>query len=132
MERIAKSVEIVYTSTEESWIDDNEIMIHKSLENAVHDEEAAWENINTAKEMLAGRQLPTLSDVRKAKFVTSEARDIYSSKSCDDNVSCIAMVISNPVSSFIGNFFMKFNKPNYPMRLFTNEDAAYAWLLKHK
>jgi hypothetical protein len=42
----------------------------------------------------------------------------------------LALVVGSPVSRTLGNVFVALAKPPYPTRLFTDEDAAVAWLLE--
>jgi hypothetical protein len=38
------------------------------------------------------------------------------------------MLIDSPLGVVIGNFFLKVNRPPYPLRLFRNEREAEQWL----
>ena len=40
----------------------------------------------------------------------------------------VALVIDSPLSRVLGNFFLGFNRPETPARLFTSVDEARAWL----
>lgn len=41
---------------------------------------------------------------------------------------CLAVVINSSLSRIIANLFMKFSKPPFPVKLFTDEDKAIEWL----
>jgi hypothetical protein len=67
-------------------------------------------------------------DLRGARqAATREAREAYAAEG-HQYVSAAAVLIDNPVSRVIGNFFIGLNRPRLPMRLFVSEAEALAWL----
>ena len=71
---------------------------------------------------------PILVDIRNVKTVSKESRSIYSSEDTGECLSAAALLIGNPVSKIIGNFYLGINKTILPVRLFTNAKEAFAWL----
>ena len=47
-------------------------------------------------------------------------------------LTAAALIIANPVSRIIGNFFMGLNKTAFPFQLFTNQEEALKWLKSFK
>ena len=43
-------------------------------------------------------------------------------------VLAMAILVSSPVSRAVANFFISLARPRFPTRLFTDDDAALAWL----
>jgi len=43
-------------------------------------------------------------------------------------ISAAALIVSNPVSRIMGNFYMGINKTKMPIRMFTRVDEAKKWL----
>jgi hypothetical protein len=93
-----------------------------------HDLEDARENVGAASEMAGGRRMPLLLDMRQARNVSREARAHYSGDENAPNILALAMLIDSPLGVVIGNFFLKVNRPPYPLRLFRNEREAEQWL----
>lgn len=122
----------ILTTTEVSWIDENEIMIHKSLHNAVHRIQEARENIAAATQLLKGRCLPTLKDLNRCKKVSSEARQLYASEINTRNLRILAVVAGNPVARVVGTFFTRLDSAPYKVRLFVKHEEAYQWLLENR
>ena len=60
--------------------------------------------------------------------ITSEARKYGSSKEAYDGAIAKSIVTKSLSSSLIGNFFIRFNKPPAPTRLFACEKEAIKWL----
>lgn len=75
-----------------------------------------------------GEKRPYLSDVRKVKKTSREARIIFASEVSAEACKAVALIIGSRISKIIGNVFMTFNKPLYPTKLFTDEEQAKRWL----
>lgn len=76
----------------------------------------------------AGKKQPAFVDARGVRSTTREARELAV---CDEVVaitSRMAVLVDNPVSRVLGNFFMVVTSPRYPTKLFSDEAAARAWL----
>lgn len=76
-----------------------------------------------------GDKFPLLIDARGIKSMSREARNQFSTRGRETQVTSFAIIIDSPLSRVIGNFFMGINKPAVPTRLFENEKAAIKWLL---
>ncbi|MCP4446068.1 MAG: hypothetical protein GY811_12085 [Myxococcales bacterium] len=80
---------------------------------------------------LSGVRAPTLVHIESVKEVTRDARVFFSES--EENraaASRVALIIESPLGRILGNFFMGFNKTSLPLQLFTDSDAAVAWLLR--
>jgi len=71
---------------------------------------------------------PIIVDISNIKTVSKESRDIYSSEEMGDTISAAALIVSNPVSRIMGNFYMGISKTKMPVRMFTRVDEAKKWL----
>lgn len=81
-------------------------------------------------EVMAGKVMPAVADISTIKHVDKEARQFLSSPRAGEGLSALAVIIYNPVTRMIGNFFFKFHQPEYPFRLFTNVEEATRWIKK--
>ena len=80
---------------------------------------------------LAGmKKIPVLVDARDARAMSLAARRAAAGPDIARNTSHLAVLVGGPVSAVIGNFFMRVARPPYPARLFTDLEAAEAWLLE--
>lgn len=65
------------------------------------------------------------------QFTTSpEAREFVAQKS--SNRISFAIVTNSIANKLVGNFFIQFNKPNTPTKLFSDEESAMKWLIEQK
>lgn len=59
---------------------------------------------------------------------TPEANKLLASKEFSGNRQAIAIIAGSLASQIVSNFFIRFNKPHTPTRVFTNEQKAIDWL----
>ena len=71
---------------------------------------------------------PIVVDISNVKTVSKESRDIYSSEEMGGIISAAALIVSNPVSRIMGNFYMGISKTKMPIRMFTGTRDAKNWL----
>jgi len=73
------------------------------------------------------RLCANLIDIRDMLFIDSKTRE-YAADQYRPHVAAAAILIDSKISSYFANIFLKFSKPKFPTRLFTNEDEALKWL----
>jgi hypothetical protein len=92
--------------------------------------------IESARALHAARQelcqLPraVLADIRQARSAQILAMRYTAGPEVAALTTRLALVIGSPVSRMIGNVFMGMWKPPYLTRMFTDQEAAVAWLLE--
>lgn len=102
---------------------------------------AKWKNsfvdLNVAKQAVKWRlectnftSYPLLSNIKLVKSSTKEARDFLATEKGCEGIIAAAVLIDSPISSMIGNFFIRVSKPLRPTKIFTNEGEAKKWLTK--
>lgn len=89
----------------------------------------ARENIAVTARLTKGKQRPVLVDLRQVRSQSADARAYLAGPDATRVSLAVALLISSPLSRAIGNFYLGFNRPEVPTRLFTNEDSAIAWLI---
>jgi hypothetical protein len=89
------------------------------------------ENSKAVNGLRSDKKFPLLIDARQIKSISKEARDNFSIRNRDTNITSFAVIIESPLSRIIGNFFMGLNKPSVPAKLFNNEQDAIAWLKQY-
>lgn len=91
----------------------------------------AVENIATTARLTGGRAMPALIDLRAVRAQSAEARAYLAGPEATRVANAVALLIESPLSRMIGNFYLGFNRPEVPTRLFTHEGEALAWLEQH-
>ncbi len=87
----------------------------------------AKQSMAVGLELSEGADFAWLVDITQMKSITKEARE-YFGKVENSHMKAVALVTSSPVSKVFGNFFLRFNKPKLPVRLFSSEKQAIRWL----
>lgn len=81
-------------------------------------------------ELLKGKEFSVLVDTQQRfSSITNEARNFFAN---DPEIlpfrKKIAIIVDNIPTKLLANFFIRFNKPQTPARLFVNYDKAVSWL----
>lgn len=118
----------ITTRTAKIWLGNDNIVRKIFLENAEETLADAWESSTAINELTLGKKLPLMVDFTPLRSIDPEARSFYASKDAFEVISAAAAVTKSRISRVIGNFFLGFNKPEYPRRLFNDEDSALEWL----
>lgn len=88
----------------------------------------AIENSLVVNELCHGRKHPLLIDLKHLKSITPQARAYFSARDRETDICAFAFLIHSAFQRMVGNIFIQFNNPPLPTRLFTDEQAALAWL----
>ncbi len=118
--------EAARTRTCAFWVD--EIIHAQFLDGAEVTLADAQENLETTAGLGAGRRPPVLVDLRAIRAQSAEARALFAGPAATSVCRAVALLIGSPLSRVLGNFYLGFNRPETPTRLFTSEDEARAWL----
>lgn len=79
-------------------------------------------------ELAQGQPRHVLADVRGLVSVDRASRQLAASPDVTAATSRMAIVVGNPVTRTLGNFFIRVTTPRYPTRLFADERLARQWL----
>jgi len=110
---------------------DNGVMhqvYHSGIELDMDDTRKEMEIYN--REYCTGGPRPILVDLTRIRSVSKESRSIYASQDTARIFSRATLLVGNPVSRIMGNFYLGINKSAMPVRMFTDPDEAMGWLEK--
>jgi len=110
------------------FIDDLGILIQSYNENTELTEKDALEEIKLYGKIIPKKKRPILIDIGNIRTVERNAKSVYASEEAAEFLSATALIISNPVSRIMGNFYMGINKTKMPVRMFTSTGDARKWL----
>ena len=120
------------TSTQKLYWDDVSNIVWGELNATPQTLRSAEENIDAQERMrdaLNRQKTRVLIDMRQTTKIAREARQYYAGERTASIQRATALLVSSSsVSVVIANFFMGFNKPVSPTRLFTETSPAVAWL----
>lgn len=111
---------------------DEGIVKVRVLPEAVVDLAEAQRTISAILELTRGDRFLLFIDKRNLKDVSPEASSYYASKEVTKHIIANGILVSSLATRLIANFFIRFNKPASPVKLFTSEKDASQWLLQFK
>ena len=88
----------------------------------------ARENLAGIAGFTRGRRRPVLVDLRPIRSQTAEARSVFAGPEATAVSTAVALVFDSPLTRVLGNFYLGFNRPETPTRLFNSVSEAEAWL----
>ncbi len=92
------------------------------------DERDAVEVVATHVALARGSRRPVLADMRGMISADRGTRELAAGPDVTAATSRLAILVGNPVTRVIGNFFLRVSSPKYPTRIFSDETLARAWL----
>lgn len=112
------------------WLDEDGVVTILNKPKDIHGLEDATENIRMTQEIAAGTPRALLIDVTKIRSMTRDARETYKAEGSTDRILAVALVTTSVTGRIMANFFLGFNKPKAPTRLFNDYHTAHNWLLQ--
>ena len=110
------------------FLSNEDILYTECLPDTIMTLEDGKESTRVSAEMVKYKPLPLLCDLTNVIRMSHECRKHFAGQEHAETFSKAALIVSNPISRLIGNFFLGLNKPLKPTRLFTNKEAALSWL----
>ena len=83
------------------------------------------------REITGGKKIPAIADISIVKHVDKDTRTFFSSLEAGEDLLALAVILHNPVTRMMGNFFVKFYRPEYPFKFFTNLEEATEWIQEY-
>lgn len=88
----------------------------------------ARENIAATARLVEGRPRPVIVDLRPVRSQSAEARMVFAGPEGTAVSTAVALVMGSPLTRVLGNFYLGFNRPEVPTRLFQSVEDAERWL----
>lgn len=107
---------------------DGELVIGQFLPQADVTGDDARENLGVLLSLVAPGRAPVLVDLRSIRAQSAEARAVFAGPEALRVSTAVGLLIGSPISRVLGNFYLGFNKPLTPSRLFTSVADARSWL----
>lgn len=92
-----------------------------------HNVETMRKEVLIFQEWAKNGKLYFLTDNRTLNRFESDVR-IYAQKMLPTFCDKFAIIIQSGISSFLTNIFIHLNRPEIPVKTFTNKEAAFNWL----
>ncbi len=122
--------EIIEISAYNLEVDNDEIVKARVKDHVTIDLKEAQEMIETLLKITPDCSRPLLVNLGKLTYITKPARDFFQNNNRKPAAPAVALIANSQITKFIGNFYISFNKPRIPTKLFSNEKNAVKWLKK--
>lgn len=96
--------------------------------NTIMTLEDGKESTRISAEMVNNEPLPLLCDLTNVVKMSQDCRNHFAGEEHAKTFSKCALIVTNPISKIIGNFFLGLNKPLKPTKLFTSKEQGLKWL----
>ncbi|MEZ4774453.1 MAG: hypothetical protein R3D00_14810 [Bacteroidia bacterium] len=90
--------------------------------------ETVREEHRAIKKLIGDKKAIMLTDIRNMISATPEARAYTNSEEMTNTYLAVGLLVGSVFSRVIGSFIIGINKPDYPVKLFTDENSAINWL----
>jgi len=116
------------TKEAELFIEDD-ILIMRAKPDADFSLAASIELVEVRKEIQSGKKMKVLMDIRDMFQVSKESREYGARKEVSRLSSAMAILAGKSLTAtMVGNFYIRFNKPAVPTKIFKKETNAIKWL----
>ena len=110
------------------WLAEDSIIRQNVVPHTDFTLQDAQETIAAAIKLSEGKPYPILVDLTGLKSINKEARNYFGEEVTSHDLSAVGLLVSSAVTQVFGNFFLRFNRPEIPVRLFNSEAEAISWL----
>lgn len=115
--------------TDEATIDLIEGIAHVHFkDNFEMDVPAQLRLLEIYKQITQGKPTPFMFTAGEGVSITKEARDNATSLEDESPLVASAIVVNSTAYLLIANFYLKFNKPKRPYKVFKDVNVALNWL----
>jgi hypothetical protein len=126
---VAEPGPVVVTRTNRNWLRSDGILQSETLPGVSQSLTDAHENTAAYARLTGGRRRPLLLDMRTVSGqLDRAAREYYAGPEYAAVVNATALLVGSPVGRMIGTFILRLARPVAPIRVFTTEPEALAWL----
>lgn len=124
-------MEIFENEYSKMWIEDG-ILYVKYVPYIVVTLDIAAKSVSDRLEFCKGKTYPMLGDSRVIKDIDKSARAYLATEEAVKGISAGAFLIKTQIEKFVGNLWLKVDKPKVPARLFVDEQEAIEWLKNYR
>lgn len=118
----------VETRTATLWLRDDGIIAQQMHPGAHQDVADARETIAAVALLAGGRPRASLLDIRGGYTAGPGVRELYFSAEGGRDLTALAVLVTSARMRTTGNVVLALSRPRHPIRLFTDEELALAWL----
>ena len=124
MNEANSSADVIETRASKFWLNDQQLIMQEFKPNTNLDIEGAKENLATMITLAKKQPVYLCAILNNLKSADRESRALGASPEYSKAMGGIAMITQSAMARVIGSFFMRFNKPSYPVKMFGTQKEA--------
>jgi hypothetical protein len=121
-------IKTIRTSTMSASLRSDGLLLLEVDEDTNTTEVIVKEAIEAIGKTAKGKCYPLLVISGKNTTIETAAMEYISKEGINPHSTAVAFLISSISQKLLGNFYLSFNRPKKPTRMFTSVDDAVAWL----
>lgn len=111
-----------------TYLEEERILYVKILEGSDIELADSIENFQATLHLTKGKKYLKLVDTRPTYTATKEVREFAAKNKEHDGRIAEALLVRSTASQLLANFYINFNKPTIPTKMFSSESKALEWL----
>ena len=111
-----------------TWMDEDGVYHVVTIDNITIDIDDLKNEFQRYKLEIKNFSPPVLVDITRVSSITSNGRKYIAEELAKSGIPATALLVKSRISQLLGSFFIGINKPEFPVRLFDNEQDALKWL----
>ena len=120
--------DVIETRTSKFWIGEQGVIFQDYKPESRVELLDARETMEAIRTLGQGKPVLLFSDITNLKSATHQARAFGVEEEFCRLLRAIAMRTNSQIGRVIGNFFIRFNRPPYPSKIFSSAKEALEWI----
>lgn len=128
-----ENARIIEWPTSIMWFDEDGILYSSSKpgEPEVQTKEESLRQMEKFRKIIGGKKTCMILETNKsARPPRKEDRD-WIAKELESVTKAMAIISTSPLSRMVANLFFGFKPPAYPVKFFSNQEEAKAWIKQY-
>src|ERR1041385_4904076 len=132
--KIPENAKLIDWQTSWMWFDEDGVLYSQPKEGAIEPEltrEETAEQMKKFKEMTGGKRVCMILETNSSsKAPKKEDRD-FIAEQLSEVTQAMGVITTSPLSRMSANLFFGLKPPPYPVKFFSNETEAKAWIKQY-
>ncbi len=120
--------DIIENRNSKLWIGEHDIIFQDWKPESRIELLDSRETLEAIRTLGQGKPVLLSVDIKNVKSATREARAFGAEEEYSRHIKAVAMWTNSKIGRIIGNFFIRFNRPPYPSKIFDTAAEAQQWL----
>lgn len=128
-----ENAKIIEWPTSIMWFDEDGILysVSKPVEKPPQTKEESLKQMEEFRKLTGGKKTCMILETAKTSTPPKKEDRDWIAKELDSVTKAMAIISTSPLSRMVANLFFGFKPPAYPVKFFSNQDEAKAWIKQY-